>query len=108
MTDFEIPTLRNDRLSTAIPSMVYAGGAVTDARHPLFLFRTASLKKARGAVVGFYVDDERLECLWRNPRQYSDLFLRHGVLAVVEPDFSLWTDALFVEQLWSVYRMRSL
>src|SRR5262249_52802901 len=39
---------------------------------------------------------------------YSALFMRHGIRAVTEPDFSLWTDAPLVEQLWNVYRIRTL
>jgi hypothetical protein len=46
----------------------------------LFGWRTASLAKARGRMVSFFC----------------------------EPDFSLWRNAPIVEQIWSVYRMRTL
>lgn len=105
---WDIPELRHDRLAVTLPTRVYAGGAIVDPEQMLFIWRTASLSKARGMVVGFYVDDSRLEALWRNPRHYINLFLGHGVTAVIEPDFSLWADAPLVEQLWNTYRTRWL
>jgi hypothetical protein len=108
MTAWGIPSLRADRLSPVVPSCTYTGGTVSDPEHSLFIWRTASLSKARGCVLGFYVDDERLEPLWRNPRHYSALFLRHGVVVAIEPDFSLWVDMPLAEQLWNTYRMRTL
>jgi hypothetical protein len=59
-------------------------------------------------VIGFYTDDTRFEALWRNPQHYTDRFLRHGIAALIEPDFSLWVDTPLVEQLFNVYRMRTL
>ena len=106
--DWGIPAPRSDRLAGVIPTKVYAGGAIVDPEHPLFIWPTASLSKARGMVLGFYVDDERLEALWSRPRYYSALFLSHGIQALIEPDFSLWADAPLAEQLWNVYRMRTL
>jgi hypothetical protein len=108
MTDWGIPSLREDKLSTSIPTSTYAGGTVSDPAYTLFIWRTAALSTARGYVIGFYTDDVRFEALWRNPRQYIDLFLRHGIAALIEPDFSLWVDAPLVEQLWAIYRMRTL
>jgi hypothetical protein len=58
--------------------------------------------------LGFYVWDERLEALWRNPERATTRLLSAGVGAVIEPDFSLWADAPLVEQLFNVYRMRLL
>lgn len=55
-----------------------------------------------------YAHDERFEALWRNPEHSLALFLRHGVAALVEPDFSLWTDDALAVQLFNIYRMRTL
>lgn len=108
VSDWGIPSLHPDRLATTIPIYTYAGGLVSDPAHTVFIWRTGSLSKARGMVLGFYVDDYRLEGLWRNPSHYTALFLRHGVVAAIEPDFSLWTDRPLAEQLFNVYRMRTL
>jgi hypothetical protein len=105
---WDIPELRYDCLATTLPTRVYAGGAMTDSEHTLFIWRTGSPSKARGMVLGFYVDDSRLACLWSRPAHYADLFLTHGIRAVTEPDFSLWSDAPLVEQLWNTYRTRWL
>jgi hypothetical protein len=108
MIDWGIPSLRSDRLATVIPSCVYAGGVVSDPAHALFIWRTVSLSRARGMTVGFYVWDERLEALWRHPERSTTRLLSAGVAAVIEPDFSLWTDRPLAEQLFNVYRMRTL
>lgn len=99
-----MPQLKADRLATSIPASVYGGGTVDDPASTLFIWRTASLSKATGMTVGFYVDDGRFEALWRHPEHYIDLFLRHDVAALIEPDFSLWADAPLVERtltMWS-------
>jgi hypothetical protein len=99
MNEWDIPSLREDKLATGIPTQTYAGCTVMDPEHILFIFRTASLAKARGLVLGFYVDDSRFEGLWSNPERYIDLFIKHGVTTLIEPDFSLWANAPLVEQL---------
>jgi hypothetical protein len=64
-------------------------------------------KKLGGRLVRFEMSSV-LACLWERPRHYLDLFLRHGVVALIEPDFSLWVDMPLAEQLWNTYRMRTL
>jgi hypothetical protein len=54
-----IPELRPDRLSSLVLSSTYAGGTVVDPADTLVIFRTASLSKARGCVVGFYDSYQR-------------------------------------------------
>jgi hypothetical protein len=107
-TMWDIPELRHDRLATTIPTRVYGGGVVFDPAHSLFIFRTASLAKARGCVMGFYVDDARFESLWRHPERSIDLFLKQGVTTLIEPDYSLWADMPLAAQLFNVYRTRSV
>jgi hypothetical protein len=106
--DWGIPELRSDRLSSLVPTQVYAGGPAGDPEWTLFLWRTASLTKARGMTVAFYVWDDKLQALWRHPEQQTARLLGADVATVIEPDFSLWADAPLVEQLWNVYRTRWL
>jgi hypothetical protein len=103
-----IPALRREKLATVIPTAVYARKATRDAQHTLFLWHTARLEKAASMTVAFYTDDSRFECVWRKPGHYTDLFRRHAVGALVEPDFSLWIDRPRVEQLWAIYKTRTL
>jgi hypothetical protein len=103
-----IPSLREDRLASVIPTSTYAGGVVNDPTRTLVMFRTASLAKARGCVMGFYVDDARFESLWRHPERSIDLFLKQGVTTLIEPDYSLWADMPLAAQLFNVYRTRSV
>ncbi len=107
--DWGIPSLRSDRLASLVPERVYTGGPVVDPAHTLFVWRTGRfLAEARGGVLGFHVDDYRFECLWRQPERYAEKFAGFGWGAVIEPDFSTWANAPLAEQLWSIYRMRSL
>src|SRR5262245_29074951 len=104
--DFTFPSLRPDRLSSVIPTQVYAGSVSIEPA--LFLWRTYALAQACGMTLAFYLQDEKLEPLWRHPDHYADVFLRAGVASVLEVDFSLWRDAPLVEQLWNTYRSRCL
>ena len=105
MTDWGIPELRADRLSPLVPARVYAGGLVEDPLHTLFLWRTYSIIQARGMTLAFYVWDDKLERLWLNPARQTDQFLTARVAALIEPDFSLWTEVLcYVTPLWSSFR----
>jgi len=106
--DFGIPSLLPDQLATGLPTAVYAGGPVTDPTQTLFLWRTYSLTRARGMTVGFFVWDDKLEQLWRQPEKQTARLLAASVMAVIEPDFSLWADAPLAEQIWNVYRTRTL
>jgi len=58
--------------------------------------------------LAFFVDDERFECLWRQPERYAEQFRAFGWGAVIEPDFSTWANAPLAEQLWAIHRMRAL
>lgn len=93
--NLDIPALHPDRLYPHVP-------------YEFFVWRTANLTKARGRVVAFFVDDWRFEGLWSKPERYTHAFLSHSLAALVEPDFSVWTNAPLIEQLWAVYRMRTL
>jgi Domain of unknown function (DUF4417) len=109
MREYGFPHLRSDLLATVVPDLVYAGGSVTDPARSLFVWRTCTFPpSARGGVLAFYTDDYRFECLWRQPHRYAEQFRAFGWGAVLEPDFSTWRDAPLVEQLWAIYRMRSL
>jgi hypothetical protein len=108
MNEWGVHELRRDLLSTLVPSQVYISGPVTDPVNTLVTWRTCALEKARGCTLAFYVWDEKLEQLWRRPQHYTALFLRHGVAALVEPDYSLWTDDALAVQVFNTYRSRWL
>jgi hypothetical protein len=107
--DFGIPILKRDLLSTLVPERTHAGGPIADPSVTLFVWRTCRFPaEARGGVLAFYTEDYRFECLWRQPERYAEQFAHFGWGAVIEPDFSTWADAPLVEQLWAIYRMRTL
>ena len=60
-----------------------------------------------GASLALYVWDERLEPLVK-PDHYTRLFRDVGIGALVEVDFSLWTDVPLEEQRFNVCRSRTL
>ena len=63
MIDFGLPSLRPDRLSTFVPTATYGGGSIADTERLLLINRTVATEQARGATLGFFMDDERFECL---------------------------------------------
>jgi hypothetical protein len=95
MIDWGIPSLSPDTLCQHVPDR-------------FFLWRTKKLSEARGCTLCFYCWDAKLEQLWRRPTHYSHLFLRHGVAALIEPDYSLWADDPLVVQAYNTYRTRFL
>jgi hypothetical protein len=106
--DWGILALKPDRLATVVPTSVYAGGVVADPAATLFLWRTYALEKARGCTIAFYVWDDKFEQLWNRTRYYTALFLQYEVAAVIEPDFSLWTDSPLIVQAYNTYRTRKI
>lgn len=56
------------------------------------------------AGVHFFVDDYRIEPLWRNIEKYIPKLKKYS--AVLSPDFSLFTDMPVAQQIWNVYRSR--
>jgi hypothetical protein len=105
---YEIPSLRPDRLSTTIPNTTYAGGPVRDPEQTLFLWRSCATEKAIEGALAFFLDDARLEPLWKAPARYAKQFAQCGIKAVVEVDFSLWVDSQLAEQQHNVFRTRTV
>ena len=108
MRGWGVPQLSPDLLATIIPTGVYGGGVVGDLSHTLFVWRTVATEKAHGGMLAFFLDDARLETVWRSPDRYTQQFLRHEVASLVEVDFSLWADDPLPVQLHNVYRQRAL
>ncbi len=52
--------------------------------------------------ISLYVDDYRLQRLWRNPQKYVGFLSQAG--AVLSPDFSLYADAPAAMNLYNHYR----
>jgi hypothetical protein len=104
---FNVTSLRADMLSDVAPSRTYGGGAlIGNAADVLFLWRSVATQKARGGTLAFYLADDRLETLWRSKERFATEFKLHGIVAAVEPDFSLWSDQPVEEQLHNVRRTR--
>src|SRR5437016_6119311 len=76
------------------------------ARMSIIRYHMTRFSLSGGMTVGFYVWDDKLERLWRDPARQIAHFLTAGVGALIEPDFSLWADAPLAEQLWNTYRTR--
>jgi hypothetical protein len=109
VSEWGIPALRPDQLSSLVPSSTYAGRAITDPTRTLCVFRTCRFPAtAKGSVLSFFTDDFRFECLWNRPDFYTQQFLAFGWGAVMSPDFSTWRDAPLIVQAYNVYRSRAL
>jgi hypothetical protein len=104
---YGITNLRPDMLSDVVPSRVHGGGAlIGDASKVLFLWRSCSTAKARGGSLCFFLSDARLEGIWKSPAYYALSFVRDGVKAAVEIDYSLWRDMTLEEQLHNIRRQK--
>ena len=56
--------------------------------------------------IHFYIDDERFECVWNNPKQYLALLKRFA--GVITTDFSLYRSLPISMQIWNTYRNRAI
>ena len=56
------------------------------------------------AGIHFFIDDYRIEPLWRNIERYIPKLKKYS--AVLSPDFSLFTDMAVAQQIWNTYRSR--
>ena len=56
------------------------------------------------AGIHFFIDDYRIEPLWRNIEKYIPKLKKYS--AVLSPDFSLYTDMSVAQQIWNTYRSR--
>ncbi len=58
------------------------------------------------SYVHFYLDDGKIECLWRKPERYIERLKKFR--GVFTPDFSLYTDMPTAMQIWNIFRSRLL
>ena len=56
------------------------------------------------AGIHFFIDDYRIEPLWRNIEKYIPKLKKYA--AVLSPDFSLFSDMPVAQQIWNTYRSR--
>ena len=56
------------------------------------------------AGIHFFIDDYRIEPLWRSIDKYIPKLKKYS--AVLSPDFSLLTDMSVAQQIWNTYRSR--
>lgn len=103
-----ITNLDEKLLSTVIPTCTYGGGPIENPSGTFFIWRSCKTETMTGGTLGFYLDDWRLDALWRHPAQYAKQFKECGVVGVAEVDFSLWSDMSLAEQVENVYRMRTV
>lgn len=54
----------------------------------------------------FFIQDQRFECVWNNPRRYLPVFQRFE--GVISPDFSIYREMPLAMQLWNTYRNRAI
>ncbi len=67
--------------------------------------RTLSAKSL-DCGIHFFIDDYQFERVWRQPDKYLPTLRRFR--CVVAPDFSIYTDAPSIVNMWNVYRNRLL
>lgn len=60
----------------------------------------------RPTLLHFHVDDYRFQIVWNSPARGLAAVHSANAWAVCSPDFSLWTDTPFAEQIWNIYRSR--
>lgn len=103
-----IPCLDETRLASVVPTQTYAGGTIDDPERTLFLWRSVATEKAAGGTLCFYLNDSRLEVLWRTPSYYGRQFQDCGITTLVEPDYSVWRDDGLLTQVENIRRTRTV
>lgn len=63
---------------------------------------------APGSTVGFFVDDYRIEPLWSTPQLSLKRLALYRPAALIEPDFSQFSDHPRALAVWNLYRSRWL
>lgn len=102
-----VPDLLPDMLSDQCPEITWGKQDITDPDKTFILYGSNKAPdSARGAVLGFFVEDERFEVVWNSPGEKTAEFTRFGWGALVPPDFSLTSDMPFPHMLWNLYRER--
>lgn len=91
--EWGIPLLDATLCATAIVAPVIPWGAGAAAR-----------KRHNPGTWHFYTDDYRFDALWTDPSPVVNT----GCMAVVEPNFSVYTDMPPAVALWHIYRKRWL
>lgn len=87
---FEIPVIRTSNL---LPEK-------------LITFSKAKRSKDYDSWVCFYEHDESINCFWNSPKSY--LSLLKNFKGVISPDYSLYYDMPFAQQIESTYKGRAL
>lgn len=87
---FEIPVIRTSNL---LPQK-------------LITFSKAKSSKDYDAWVCFYEHDEAINCFWNSPKTYLPLL--KNFKGVISPDYSLYYDMPFAQQIESTFKGRAL
>lgn len=87
---FEIPIIRTSNLFP----------------NKLLTFSKAMRSEDYGCWVCFYEHDESINCLWNNPKKYLQRLKKFK--GVISPDFSLYYDMPFAQQIESTYKGKAL
>lgn len=69
---------------------------------PFMGWGTKARKNRMTGTYHFYVDDSRFEAVWRNPIDIAN----SACYAIVEPNFSVYTDMPKAVALWQMFRKR--
>ncbi|MCI7124089.1 DUF4417 domain-containing protein [Mogibacterium sp.] len=56
--------------------------------------------------IHFYEDDYLIERIWNNPTRYLKTIKKYN--GVILPDFSIYRDMPYAQQLWNIYRSRAI
>lgn len=62
--------------------------------------------RAGRTVFGYWTDDFRFAATWAKPKLMLDKILAANLLAIVEPDHSVYDDDPLIEQMHAIYRAR--
>jgi len=65
-------------------------------------YRT-STRRLENCVSHFYTSDTRIERVWKHPNAVLNELLNEDIW-VIGPDFSVYADLLFSQQIWNIFR----
>jgi len=110
---WELPDILPEHLATPddAPRQTYSKKQPLEDRPTYFCHGTrpyscSSKFIRRYGVLGFYTDDWRFEDAYRRGTEFAELLRQEEWRAIIAPDFSVYYECPFPEQLFNIYRSR--
>lgn len=102
-----IPDLLEDMLADVSPTVTWDRRDETVREDAWYCHSARKFPEERtGGVLGYFTEDHRFESLWNQKTKQALKISNEEWDGVCLPDYSIYTDEPFAQQLWNTYRQR--